>query len=108
MADGFHVDLAALKDATEGINGTTDQVSRRKVSDIDCDPEAIGHGRLADTITDFCDRWALGVENLANDAKEVSGRLTDCVKSYEEVDQGAQDRFDQILEGGGPDPAAPR
>ncbi|MBB5152542.1 hypothetical protein [Saccharopolyspora phatthalungensis] len=106
MADGFRVDLAALKDAADGVSGTLEQVSRRRVSDIDCDKAAMGHSRLADTVEDFCSRWSLGVDNLAKDAKEISGRLTECVKSYEEVDQGAQDRLDQILQGGGPDPAA--
>lgn len=107
MDDGFHVDLAALKGAAEGINGVLDQVSRRKVSDIDCAPEAVGHGRLSEVVADFCDRWSIGVENLAKDAQEVSGRLTECVKSYEEVDRGALDRFDQILRSSS-DPAAPR
>ena len=106
MPDGFRVDLGALKDAADGVSGTLDQVRTRKVSDIDCDKAAVGHGRLADTISDFCDRWSLGVDNLATDAQEIADRLTDCVKAYEELDQGARDRFDQILRGGGDDPAA--
>ncbi|MBB5159725.1 hypothetical protein [Saccharopolyspora phatthalungensis] len=105
MADGFRVDLTALKDAADGVSGTLEQVSRRKVSDIDCDKAAMGHGRLADTVEDFRNRWSLGVENLAKDAQEISGRLTECVKSYEALDQGARDRFDEILQGSGDDPA---
>ena len=106
MADGFRVDLAALKNAADGVSGTLEQVNRRKVSDIDCDPQAFGHDRLAETVADFCDRWSQGVEHLATDAREISGQLTDCVASYEAADQEAQDRLGQILHGGGHDPAA--
>ncbi|RKT86352.1 hypothetical protein SAMN05421805_102248 [Saccharopolyspora antimicrobica] len=106
MGDGFRVDLAALKDAAGGVSGTLEQASRRKVSDIDCDKQSVGHDRLADTVEDFCTRWSLGVENLARDAQEISGRLTECVTVYEELDQGAQDRFNKILQGMGEDPAA--
>ncbi len=105
MADGFRVDLAALKNAADGVSGTLEQVGRRKVSDIDCDKAAVGHDRLGDTVKDFCNRWSLGVENLTKDAQEVSGRLAECVRVYEELDQGAKDRFDQLLQGVN-DPAA--
>ncbi len=77
----------------------------RKVSDIDCDQAAVGHSRLADTVEEFCIRWSLGVENLAKDAQEVSERLIECARVYEELDHGAEDRFDRLLQGND-DPAA--
>lgn len=106
MADGFRVDLAALKDAASGISGTIDQVNRRKVSDIDCDNQAFGHDRLADTVNDFCGRWARGVDNLATDSRTVVGHLTESAKAYEAIDQSVRDHLDKILQGSGHDPAA--
>lgn len=106
MSDGFHVDLEALHDAADGVSGTLDQVRTRKVSDIACDKAAVGHDRLADAISGFCDRWSRGVDNLATDAQEIAGRLTDCANVYEAADQQARDQLDQVLEGGGHDPAA--
>lgn len=83
-----------------------DQVKTRKVSDIDCGKAAVGHDRLAEVISSFCERWSRGVENLATDAQEIAGRLTDCVKTYEASDQEAQKHLDHVLEGRGHDPAA--
>lgn len=104
---GFRVDLGALEQAAEGVSGTLREASRQKISDIDRDEAAIGHDRLAETVTDFCDRWQLGVENLAKDGKEIAGRLGDSVRAYAAVERKVQGHMDGILQrASGPDPAA--
>jgi hypothetical protein len=106
MAEGFRVDLEALQQAADGVNGTLDQLSEHKVSDID--RSAFGHDHLGDTVADFGDRWQRGVENLAKDGREIAGRLTDSVRTYRKVEEGLHDHLQGILQRfTGPDPAAP-
>jgi hypothetical protein len=105
MSTGFSVDLAALEQAAEGVNGTLDQLTQQSVSDIPYDPSAIGHERLAGTVTDFCDRWQRGVSNLATDGREIAKRLTANVNAYRKADQDVRDKVNSsIFQGAGPDP----
>lgn len=106
MAEGFRVDLDALERAAEGVSGTLAQVRRHKISDIDCAKSAFGHDHLADTVADFCARWQLGVDNLAKDGREVTGRLTESAVAYQKVEAAAKDHFGGIVQSPtGPDPA---
>jgi hypothetical protein len=107
MAEGFSVDLAALEEASSGVNGTLDQVSAQSVSSISCDRSAIGHDNLASTLSDFLSRWQRGVDNLAKDGREIAGRLTANVKAYRQVENDTHDQIRQIhgeLTGPGADP----
>jgi hypothetical protein len=107
MADGFRVDLGALEEASGGVNDTLGQLRRKKVSDIGGAKGDYGHDRLADTVSDFCQRWELGVEHLSKDAEEIGARLSQCVKAYLEVDKNLKGHLDGILQRPtGPDPAA--
>ncbi|WP_035847292.1 hypothetical protein [Kitasatospora azatica] len=102
--DGFKVDLGALESAAEGINATLNDLQTKKVSDIGGKDSDFGHGDLADTVSDFCDRWELGVENLAKDAQVVSGRLNKSVEAYLATDKSLKGELDGILTGSGTDP----
>jgi hypothetical protein len=104
MTDGFSVDLAALEQAAEGVNGTLDEVSLQSVSDIPHDSSEIGHERLASTLADFCGRWQRGVSNLAKDGREIATRLSVSVNAYRKADQDTRDRVSTIFRGTGPDP----
>ncbi len=106
MADGFRVDLKALLDAAEGVVGTVEAIDAQKVSDIDCAESAFGHDQLGGTVSDFCDRWQIGVGHLAKDGQEVAGRLVHSAQGYAMRDVGNRDRMDRILQGSGPDPGA--
>jgi hypothetical protein len=107
MAEGFRVDLTALTQAAEGVTGTLDALDARQVSDIDGDKGVMGHDHLAETLSDFCDRWQLGVQNLAKDAQAIAGQLTESVVAYQKVEQANHRQFTGILENPtGPDPAA--
>ncbi|WP_190812608.1 hypothetical protein [Saccharopolyspora pogona] len=108
MADGFHVDLKALAQAGDGVNQTLSQLARHRVDTIDDDGAIVWHDRLAGTITDFCDRWQIGV-NLAKDGQAIAGQLAHCVETYQKVDLDAQEQLAGIVERPtGPDPAGPR
>ncbi|MEU6235635.1 hypothetical protein [Kitasatospora sp. NPDC047058] len=107
MANGYSVDLAALRDAAAGVNGTLDQLSRRSVTDIPHESSAIGDDHLAHTLSDFLSRWKRGVENLAEDGKEISTRLTASANAYAKAEQDAHQHLVQSgskVSGGGTDP----
>ena len=109
MDDGFHVDLNALAQASDGVNQTLSQLARHRVDTIDGEGTVAGHDRLAETIRDFCDRWQLGVTNLAKDGHAIAAQLAHCVETYQKVDQTAQEHLTGILDRpSGPDPAGPR
>ncbi|MFR9728113.1 hypothetical protein ACL03H_02720 [Saccharopolyspora sp. MS10] len=107
MGDGFRVDLSALTDAYEGVHATIESMGKRQVSDIDAPADAFGHDRLADAVADFCDRWNDGVSNLVEDAKEISGRLAQCLHAYRQTDEAARAHLEGIVQcTNGEDPAA--
>src|ERR1700759_483615 len=99
---GFEVDLGALTDASEGIDGVLYDVANNKVSDINVDKSAIGHDRLASSISGFRDRWDVGVNNLAKDGHAVADRLRSNVQAYD----AAEKAITGIFSGTGDDPAA--
>jgi hypothetical protein len=101
MASGFRVDLGALTEASKGIDGVLYDVSNNKVSDIKIDKSAVGHDRLAGSISDFCDRWDRGVHNLAKDGQAVSDRLRANVTAYDKAEKATTGMFSSA----GPDPA---
>ncbi|MDH6134729.1 hypothetical protein P3T37_004133 [Kitasatospora sp. MAA4] len=104
MGTQFRVDFQALDRAASGVNGTLDEISVQKVSDIPHDPSAIGHGKLASTLSDFLSRWQRGVDNLAKDGQEIATRLTANVTAYRKADKGVQDQFIGVVQGTGTDP----
>lgn len=106
MGQGFRVDLGALERAASGVTNTLDQVSAHRVGEGTAGQADYGHSRLAGTVADFCDRWQLGVTNLAKDGQEIVTRLNACVASYERVEESLHGEFSGILGStSGPDPA---
>jgi hypothetical protein len=107
MANGFSVDLGALKQASDGVNGTLAQIDAQDVGDIGHDASAIGQDQVADTLSDFLSRWQLGVHNLQTDGKQIAARLAANLRAYQAAEQNAADHFDRIhqeLTGSGADP----
>lgn len=98
MSEGFRVDLGALEKAAEGVNATLYDLNTKKVSDLVGDQGDIGHAHLAETVTDFCDRWELGIEHLAKDGQEIASRLSRSVQSYLHTDSSLKGHLDGILE----------
>lgn len=107
MADGFEVDLGALRRAAEGVADTLAAMATRKVSDIDASVDAFGHEDLGKTVRDFCDRWNIGVGHLAEDGREVVDRLQRATFTYEAADRNSGEDFAGIVRRlDGTDPAA--
>ena len=104
MGDGFRVDIGALERAAAGVDGTLDEVSQQKVSDIPRDKAAFGHERLATALSDFCGRWQQGVDDLAKDGREIAARLTASAAVYRKAEQNVRDKITNgILSGPGSD-----
>jgi hypothetical protein len=87
MSDGFQVDLGALVKAAEGVNGVMSDLQNNKVSNIGGAAADYGDGDLAATVSDFCGRWEIGVENLANDANQVATRLWLSAAAYAKAEK---------------------
>jgi hypothetical protein len=89
MSGGFRVDLGALVQAADGINETmSDLQNGGKVSGNAGGSAAdYGDGNLAATVSDFCARWEIGVQNLASDASQVANRLYRSAASYAEAEK---------------------
>lgn len=107
MADGFQVDLTALQQAAQGVDGVLDEVSVQSVGNIPSGSNAIGHLGLANTLADFLSRWTRGVDNLASDGHEIAAQLTANVNAYTAAEEHARGRFTVLggeLKGSGTDP----
>ena len=104
MAGGFRVDLLALDQAADGVNGTIDMVSQRQVSDIPFEQSVVGNDELAASMSDFLSRWQRGVSNLASDGRQIANRLTASADNYSKADNSARAGADGIFEGTGTDP----
>jgi hypothetical protein len=106
LSDGFKVDLGALENAAAGVAETLADVKAARVDRLGGSAATYGHGHLADTVKDFCDRWEIGIEHLTTDGKEITQRLNDSLKAYLAADKAVKGRMDGIYRGTtGPDPA---
>lgn len=107
MGDGFRVDLDALREASEGVTDTLDRLATKKVSDIDPAPSDFGDDHLGETVRDFCDRWQIGVQNLAKDANEYAARLNHSMSAYLSAERLTEEQLNGVLaHSSGDDPAA--
>src|ERR1035438_724526 len=107
MSDGFEVDLGALVQAAEGVNGAISDLQNNKVSDIGGAEADYGDDALGSTVSDFCGRWEIGVEHLTGDAKEVANRLSLSAAVYAKAEKTVIAHLTWILQNRtGTDPAA--
>ncbi len=106
MSSGFMVDFRALVEAAEGINGTIAAVSSDQVSGIAGPQACYGNDALGSTVSDFCSRWQIGVQNLATDADQVAGRLALSAVTYAKAEKKNVAAISGVLRGSGTDPAA--
>jgi hypothetical protein len=107
VSGGFKVDLGALVQAAEGVNGTMTDLQNNKVSDIGGAEAEYGDDELAATVSNFCARWEIGVQNLANDARQVASRLYLSAANYAKAEKTVIAHLSGVLESRtGTDPAA--
>jgi hypothetical protein len=106
MSGGFMVDLSALVKAAEGVNGTIAVVSADKVSGIAGSEASYGNDTLGSTVSDFCSRWQIGVQNLTTDANQIASRLALSAVAYAKAEKKNVAAISGIYRGRGADPAA--
>jgi hypothetical protein len=106
MSGGFKVDLTALVNAAEGVNGSIAALSSEKVSGIAGFQASYGNDTLGSTVSDFCNRWQIGVQNLTTDANQVAGRLALSAVAYAHAEKKNVAAISGIFRGSGTDPAA--
>lgn len=107
MSAGFRVDLHALRSAASGIEDTVDEMATKRVKDLDPSKSDFGHDALAGTVSDFCERWDIGVGHLAEDAKAIAVSLRSAATIYENTDEAIRDGIDgYLVQAYGVDPAA--
>lgn len=104
MGPGFRVDLTTLDDAAAGVNGTIDMASRQQVDEIPFEQSAVGNDQLAGSVSDFLSGWQRGVNNLAEDGRQITTRLTASANAYRKADSGARRAADSVFQGTGKDP----
>jgi hypothetical protein len=95
--DGKWVPGRARGAAADGVTETLNQLATKKVSDIDAKKADFGDDDLGETVSDFCDRWELGVEHLAKDVQEIATRLNASVEAYLRTEQANQVGLDGVL-----------
>lgn len=101
------MDVAALEQASRGINDTLSQLARHRVETLDDQSSTVGHDRLAAALSEFCQRWQRGVGTLAADARGVAGELSRCAEHYHHVDQHVQDQFHELERPDSSNPVGP-
>lgn len=107
MSGGFKVNLTALVEAAEGVNGAIAAMANSKVSDIGASQASYGNENLAGTVSDFCSRWETGVQNLTTDVNQVASRLAFCAVAYAKAEKKNVAAISGIMQRrSGTDPAA--
>lgn len=107
MADGFFVDMGALRSAAEGIISTMDQMATVDVEGTVPSAGIVGHARLGDRLHHFGARWQIGVTNLMKDVDAVATTLAEAAVAYLETDEARANGFEGVLgRATGIDPAA--
>lgn len=84
---GFQVDPDALLDAAEGVSSATDMLRQKDISSIDPSTAHVGDDDLAHAMSDFTERWQVGVQNMIKDGDEFTQRLKDTYTAYTGVDE---------------------
>jgi hypothetical protein len=104
MAEGFQVDLTALRQAARAVHDSLDSIHAMRVPELGQDTTAFGHDRLGSAVTDFCSHWATGVQHLTTDAQAFASQLSACTTGYHQGDQTAREHLNEILQGNDRDP----
>jgi hypothetical protein len=105
VSDGYQVDLSALRAAADGIARTVGQVGAHPVTSLTTAAGALGHERLAASLTGFCERWQAGITHLVEDGRAAGAHLGVAAAAYLRAEDATQGSFDDTLRRSGPDPA---
>ncbi|MGW5644085.1 hypothetical protein ACWEV3_08970 [Saccharopolyspora sp. NPDC003752] len=117
--DGFRVDLAALQQASQGVNDAIAALENelpwpvRKMGNdghgvtmMNLDAEQSGSALVTEALKRFCGRWEYGVKFLVEEGAAAASALTDTRSEYEKMEQAAIDAFKKVLGAGFDNPTA--
>jgi hypothetical protein len=83
----FEVDLPSMVKAAQGLSETIELFKDKDVEDLVPSEGDLGSAVVWGSVEEFKDRWEEGINNLAHDVEEMSGRLGRIAMNYAELDQ---------------------
>jgi hypothetical protein len=97
MADGFTVDIDALQETAQGINGVIGALGDLGMSEnaevgrgfagLSLNGLQVGHPQLQSALAGFFGRWQWGVRTLVQDGNEFAQRLGLAAGAYHDAEQ---------------------
>ena len=100
-SDGFFVDPDALSDANDGVGRLLrdmDDFAELKPDEPD---SFFGDSELAESATEFHEKWQDGIQELSEDTTSIHRRLTDTIQHYRRMDEEIATHFDRFRDGQG-------
>ncbi|GAA0505811.1 hypothetical protein GCM10011581_32060 [Saccharopolyspora subtropica] len=117
--NGFHVDLAALEQASKGVNDAIAALeaelpwpARKMANDgygvdwMTLSADEAGSPVLAEALKKFCGKWVYGVKYLVEEGDAVASALLDTRTGYQKAEEAAVSAFKKILAAGVDNPTA--
>jgi hypothetical protein len=98
-SDGFFVDPDALSDANANVGRLLrdmDDFAELKPDEPD---SVFGHTELAESATEFHDKWQDGVQEMSEDTASIHQRLGDTIQHYRRLDEEVAAHFDKLRDG---------
>lgn len=88
---GFHVEIELLEAASRNMDELVAGQDNSELSELPGSAESYGHADLLSALTEFCDRWSVGLDALCDRATRMSYSLGETAKAYREADQAGAD-----------------
>ncbi|KAA5837264.1 hypothetical protein ABT337_15180 [Saccharopolyspora hirsuta] len=89
--NGFHVEIELLEKASRNMAELVEGQDNSELSELPGDSQAYGHADLPAALTEFCDRWSVGLDALCDRATRMGYSLGEAAKAYREADQAGAD-----------------
>lgn len=89
--NGFHVEIELLETASRNMDELVAGQDNSELSELPGDSQSYGHSDLFAALTEFCDRWSVGLDALCDRATEMGYSLGEAAKAYREADQAGAD-----------------
>ncbi|KFZ80823.1 hypothetical protein ED92_10860 [Amycolatopsis sp. MJM2582] len=83
---GFHVELEVLESASKGMGEVVSDQEGFELRGLCGEPRLYGHDGVHAALAEFCGRWSVGLDALADRARDLGGLLGAAAKAYREVE----------------------
>jgi hypothetical protein len=90
---GFHVDVAKVSEAAQGIASSIGDQRQFELRKLPGHAGQYGDDDLHDALAEYCNRWNDGLDILIEDAKAISDSLSRVAQAYRACDHGAATRL---------------